>query len=76
MPSTTLEIPVDAELAQIYTRASIQDKLKIQALIHLCLREFANPTVPLETLMDIIGNKAQANGLTPEILERILTDAD
>jgi hypothetical protein len=76
MATLTIEIPVEAELAQIYTQASVQDKLKIQALFQLCLKEFANPTVSLETLMDIMGNRAQANGLTPEILETILADGN
>lgn len=75
MVDTTISIPVDAAIAQAYNEASIEERKKIQLLLHLRMRELLNiPTVPLHQLMDEIGTKAEANGLTPEILKTLLRD--
>jgi len=44
---------------------------KLRLLLGLWLREFGIPCKSLKELMDEIGNKAQARGLTPEILESL-----
>ena len=71
---TTITIPVNANVAQIYTTASIENKQKIQTLMNLLLQEFAYSPTPLNQLMDEISDNAQAHGLTPEILESMLND--
>ena len=57
---------------RLYTQESDEDKKKLQLLLHLWLREFAVSPRPLKTIMDDISEKAQARGLTPEILESLL----
>ncbi len=48
---------------------------KIQLLLRLRVRElFAQSNVSLQQIMDDIGAKAEARGLTPEILETLLCD--
>ncbi|MBE9561595.1 MAG: hypothetical protein IMF12_01850 [Proteobacteria bacterium] len=71
---TTIKIPVNPNVAQIYTTASMKNKQKIQILMNLLLQEFANSPKPLNQLMDEISDNAQTCGLTPEILESMLND--
>ena len=68
----TVNISLDNETAKIYEKAPLADKKKIQLLMSLWLREFENPSITLDKLMDDISHKAQERGLTPEILESIL----
>jgi hypothetical protein len=44
----------------------------LRVLLSLWLREFAVSPRPLKVIMDEISEKAQARGLTPEILESLL----
>ena len=75
MPETVITIPVDAETAGAYHTASPDDQKKIQLLLRLGLRELAElPTDSIVEIMDDIGAKAEARGLTPEILEALLHD--
>lgn len=75
MTETTIAIPVDAVTAQVYLTASPADQQKMQVLLGLRLRELTEmPRQSLSEVMDEIGAKAQANGLTPEILEGLLCD--
>ena len=67
-----INIPLDNETAKIYEAAPQADKKKMQILLSLWLREFEKPSVSLDELMDGISRKAQARGLTTEILESIL----
>ncbi len=71
---TTIQIPLDAESARIYQQASAEDKKKLQILMGLWLREFDKPTKSLKEFMDEISQKARSRGLTPEILESILSN--
>lgn len=72
MTTATITIQLDPEAARIYTKASREDKKKLHLLLSLWLREFGIPTKPLEALMDEISAKAQARGLTPEVLAALL----
>lgn len=72
MTIANITIPLDAQTAQIYTGASTEDKRKLRVLLSLWLREFAVSPRPLNVIMDEISEKAQARGLTPEILESLL----
>jgi hypothetical protein len=75
MPEVAITIPVDAETARAYRMASPDDRKKIQLLLRLRLRELAElPTTSLIEIMDDIGAKAEARGLTPEILDALLHD--
>ncbi len=75
MSETIIPLPVDAETARVYHTASPDDRKKIQLLLRLRLRELAElPTPSLVEIMDDIGAKAQARGITPETLEALLRD--
>ena len=70
MSTSTISLEVDADTAQAFAEASAQEKQKIQLLLALRLRELlVHPARPLTEVMNEIGAKAQARGLTPEILE-------
>lgn len=70
----TIAIPLATDSAQIYTTASAEDQKKMQLLLSLWLREFGASPKPLGVLLDEISEKAQARGLTPEILESLLNE--
>lgn len=75
MTTATIALEVDADTARAFSQASVEEKQKIQLLLALRLRELlARPARPLKEVMNEIGAKAQARGLTPEILESILRD--
>jgi hypothetical protein len=75
MTSAMISIPVDAATALAYSQAPPEEQKKIQLLLRLRVRElFAPSNVSLQQIMDDIGAKAEARGLTPEILETLLCD--
>lgn len=75
MANITISIPVDATTAQAYNQASTEEQKKIQLLLHLRIRELLTTSPPsLQQVMNDIGVKAEARGLTPEILETLLRD--
>ncbi len=75
MTNTTISIPVDAATALAYSQASVEEQKKIQLLLRLRVCElFAQSNVSLQQIMDDIGAKAEARGLTPEILKTLLCD--
>jgi hypothetical protein len=75
MTTATISLEVDANTAQAFAAASAEDKRKLQLLLSLRLRELtARPARPLKEVMDEIGRYAEAQGLTPEMLESLLRD--
>jgi hypothetical protein len=64
----TVNIELDEEAAEIYNKASAEEQRKLQMLLGLWLREFDDSSLSLSMLMDQISDRAQARGLTPEIL--------
>ena len=73
MPDLTITIPLDAQTARAYNSASLEEKKKMEALLSLWLRALAAGQYPsLQKALDEIGRKAEARGLTPEILESLL----
>ena len=77
METTPITIEVDAEAAKIYAAATPEEQWKMQVLLSLRLRDLTiKPRRSLREVMDDMGREAQANGLTPEILESILRDED
>lgn len=76
MPNPTITIPLDPQTSRAYESASPQEKRKIQALLSLRLRELASGQYPsLQQVLDDVGRKVQARGLTPEILDSLLKGA-
>ncbi|PSF35171.1 hypothetical protein C7H19_17465 [Aphanothece hegewaldii CCALA 016] len=79
MENTTVKtefitIPVDAETARVYQAVSEDKKRKIVAFLNFQLRKALKPRESLQEAMDKLAQEAQANGLTPEILQAILDD--
>ena len=73
MATTTISIEVDADAARAFAEASAEQRRKLQLLLSLRLRELTTgPVRPLRDIMDEIGKHAEAQGLTPEILESLL----
>ena len=77
MNEPVIMIPTDAATAARYVAASDEQRLKIELLVRLLLLERPRPSPDsLLQLMDAMSAEAQANGLTPEILEASLNDPD
>ena len=73
MPTETISIPLDPQTARAYGAARAEEKLKMQALVGLWLRELTSNELPSwEQVLDEAGRKAQARGLTPEVLDSLL----
>jgi hypothetical protein len=76
MPNPTITITLDPQTARAYEGAGPEEKRKIQALLSLWLRDLAAGEYPsLQQVLDDVGRKAVARGLTPEILDSILKGA-
>jgi len=75
MSTEITSIQVEPDIANAYNSASQEDRKKIQLLMGLWLRELSTqPNMSLNEVMDMISDRAQARGLTPEILESILNE--
>lgn len=75
MITENMTIQVEPDVAKAYNSASEQDQKKIQALVRLWLLEISkSPHFSMSEIMDMISDRAQARGLTPEILESILNE--
>lgn len=76
MGREAITIPLDSQTAQAYDLVRAEEKRKIKALIALWLRELTASDRPsLTDVLDEVGRKAQARGLTPEMLDSLLRDA-
>ena len=70
-----ITVSVDADVAAMYRSASEDDRLRLDMLIDLHLREamaVRNSEKSLQDIMETISRNAQRRGLTPEILQDIL----
>ena len=77
METTPITIEVDAAAAQIYAAATPEQQRKMQEMLSLRLQAITDsPARALLETMDKLSAEAQANGLTPEILESILRGED
>jgi hypothetical protein len=75
MSTELSSIQVEPDIADAYNSAPQEDQKKIQLLMGLWLRELSTqPNMNLSEVMDMISDRAQARGLTPEILESILNE--
>ena len=70
----TITVTVDSEVAEKYRSASESERLKLDWLLSLHLRDLMGPRRPLEETMQELSRQAQERGLTPEILQSILDD--
>jgi len=75
MPTATISIPVEEEVANAFAAASTEEQRKIALLLRLRLQDLVlGPQRALKVVMDEIGEHAEAQGLTSEILESLLRD--
>jgi hypothetical protein len=73
--TANISIPVDEDAALAFAKASPEQQRKLALLLSLRLRELTMGTVrPLNVIMDEIGNQAEARGLTPQTLDKLLRD--
>jgi len=72
MSTETTSIQVEPDIADACNAASQEDRRKIQLLTGLWLRELSTqPNMSVTEVMDMISDRGQARGLTPEILESV-----
>jgi hypothetical protein len=76
MQKVTITIPLDPDTARAYETAAPAEKRKIEALLSLWMRELAaGEYASLQTVLDEVGQKAKARGLTTETLDSLLKGA-
>ncbi len=77
MATVPITIHVDPEAAKVFESASEEDRNKLDVLLGLRLKGLLVPTgMSLREAIDQVRREAEANGLTPEILESILRGED
>ena len=69
----TISIEVEPEIARAYQEANLMECKKMQIILNSSLKQFMNRR-SLEEIIQEMQSQAQANGLTPEILEKLLED--
>jgi hypothetical protein len=74
METQSITLRVNAAAAHIFEAASEEEKRKIEAILSLKLTQVTSQERTLEEVMSEISQKAQARGLTPEILDSILNE--
>jgi len=73
----TLQLEAEAEAVETFRNISDTDQEKLEILVSSLFKEYKKSDhSTLKKTMDEISEKAQARGLTPEILETILLDED
>jgi hypothetical protein len=72
MSTQEITIRVDPEAATAYLSASDEERRKIDLLLSLRLQDVTRTGESLDEVVRDVSKKAQARGLTPEILESIL----
>lgn len=76
MANPSITISLDPETARAYDAAGPEEKRKMQALLSLWLRELASgDSRSLQQVLDEVGSKAQARGLTSSMLDSLLKGA-
>ncbi|PZV26208.1 MAG: hypothetical protein DCF12_11080 [Snowella sp.] len=69
----TITISVDSEVKTAFERATPETLQKLTTLLNLLFKDQQKEQTLTEVMAEI-ADKAQTRGLTPEILELILTD--
>lgn len=70
---TTITIQIDPDIAAAFQVSQPEQQQKIQTLINQWMRQ-ALKISTLQNTMDKLSDEAEANGLTPEILQSILDE--
>lgn len=70
-----ITIEVEANVAQVYQAASVEQRRKLDALLNLKLREALRSDRSLEEIMQAMSQQARERGLTEAELEQMLRDA-
>jgi len=68
---TTISLEIDTDVAKIYQDFTPQHQQQIQLLFNLLLKRTLEEDT-LENIVTDIRKQAKTNGLTPEILEKLL----
>jgi hypothetical protein len=76
MVAEEITLRVSAEAARAFREASPQDRLKLEALVSLQLLGELQPRRSLDAIIKDMSEQANERGLTPEVLEELLRDAD
>jgi hypothetical protein len=76
MATEPITLEVDEAAARVFKNASPEERRTLEALVSLQLLEASTPRQSLRELMDIVSQRAQERGLTEEILQEILKEAD
>ena len=76
MATEPITMEIDEAAARVYKNASPEQRRKLEVLVSLQLLEVATPTMSLRELMDAVGQRAQARGLTEARLQELLAEAD
>ena len=75
MGTANITIEVDESAAKAFADASPDEQRKLQVLLSLRLQELTvSPGRSLQEVLDDISREAEAKGLTPEILETLLSE--
>ena len=69
----TITIEVEPDIARAYQEANLMERKKMQLILNSSLKQFMNRR-SLEEIIQEMQAQAQANGLTQEILNEILSD--
>ena len=75
METINLQIKVEPKVATLYEKLDSTQPKKIQLLLGVWLKEAIANQTSLEDIMNQCSQEAQANGLTPEILESLLQES-
>ena len=76
MATEPITMELDEAAARVFRNASPEERRKLEALVSLQLLDAMTPTLSLRELMDEISQRAQERGLTEELLQEILKEAD
>ena len=74
MLTRQITIRVDPDVADAYLGATEEERRKLDLLLSLRLQDVMCRGESLDDVIRDVSEKAQARGLTPEILESILND--
>ena len=75
MSALTIAIEVDPKTAAAYKAASLEKRRKVDTLISFQLRRAMRSNRALDEIMDSMSQTAKERGLTPEILEQLLSES-
>jgi hypothetical protein len=76
MATEPITVEVDEAAARVFKNASPEERRQLAALVSVQLLAVSPPIQRLRELMDAVGQRAQAHGLTEERLREILAEAD